>query len=346
MPPVSFTVSSTCETSLFQLIDWTEHSGTVRLVTTSDMLLAIDAKGGEADRRGLRMLQAFALTRLGESDLLRLSAVHEKFSEHPFGQALVKAAQDKAQSVRDAQQFAAPARGGAARDHRGEQDASAGRAGYVDLGRCRLAPLQRTSRSVLIGLVLPRAGARRSPFRRSGVAGDVRVVRAEVYFVCPFLVGWDAVLHTRSLEPAPSRSGRKPSSNRTTQCGGRPQSWPPDRGAGRVPIAVRRRDDRRARHYDRMTLCYQHASWRLARFDHAVDGGPLRLRHHPTVHPAAIVAIPVEARATRGGRQIIVWLGVGSAEQFGCEALRHAHPQGARSLASWQPSRSWMLTAV
>lgn len=117
------------------------------------------------------MLQAFALTRLGESDLLRLSAVHEKFSEHPFGQALVKAAQDKGLSVRDAQQFAAPARGGAARDHRGEQDASAGRAGYVDLGRCRLAPLQRTSRSVLIGLVLPRAGARRSPFRRSERSG-------------------------------------------------------------------------------------------------------------------------------------------------------------------------------
>jgi Cd2+/Zn2+-exporting ATPase len=52
-----------------------------------------------------RLLRTVALNGLGESDLLRLAAVAEKFSEHPVGQAVVKAAAEKGLLDGDPQHF-------------------------------------------------------------------------------------------------------------------------------------------------------------------------------------------------------------------------------------------------
>lgn len=52
-----------------------------------------------------RLLRTVALNGLGESDLLRLAAVAEKFSEHPLGQAVVKAAEEKGLLDGDPQHF-------------------------------------------------------------------------------------------------------------------------------------------------------------------------------------------------------------------------------------------------
>jgi len=54
-----------------------------------------------------RLLQAIALNGLVEGHLLRLSAAAEKFSEHPLGQAVVTAAQDRGLAVSDPDKFEA-----------------------------------------------------------------------------------------------------------------------------------------------------------------------------------------------------------------------------------------------
>ena len=54
-----------------------------------------------------RLLRTIALNGLADHEVLRLSAIAEKFSEHPLGQAVVRAAQDQALTVGDPEQFEA-----------------------------------------------------------------------------------------------------------------------------------------------------------------------------------------------------------------------------------------------
>ncbi|HCG01445.1 MAG TPA: ATPase [Chloroflexi bacterium] len=54
-----------------------------------------------------RLLQTVALNGLAECDILRLSAVAEKFSEHPLGRAVVTAAEDLGLRVNDPDRFEA-----------------------------------------------------------------------------------------------------------------------------------------------------------------------------------------------------------------------------------------------
>jgi Cd2+/Zn2+-exporting ATPase len=42
-----------------------------------------------------RLVEAIPLNGLGEAELLKLSAVAEKFSEHPIGRAIVRAARER-----------------------------------------------------------------------------------------------------------------------------------------------------------------------------------------------------------------------------------------------------------